>query len=70
MNAKLEFSLPEEQEEFKDACRGGEWHGNLQEVDNFLRDKIKYGQYTVDELRIYSEVRDFLRDTCGDLWAE
>lgn len=52
MKAKLEFSLPEEQDEFTFAIKGKNYWNCLYELDQKLRGILKYGhQYkNVDEL--------------------
>lgn len=42
MRAILTFRLPQEQEEFDDASHGGEWHCVMRELDEFLRQDLKY----------------------------
>lgn len=43
MKAILEFDLPEENNEFMLAKRGSEWACALQNIDEQLRDWLKYG---------------------------
>ena len=51
MKAKLEFDLPEENNEFKLAQRGSDYFGVIWDTLNFIRGCLKYGhQYkTPDE---------------------
>ena len=51
MKATLEFSLPEEREEFDCACRGGELRGQVQNFDNWLRDQIKHHDKPLQDVR-------------------
>ncbi len=54
MKAILEFNLPEEQEEFDNANRGGEYRAVLMDLDAWLRRKIKNGDTcTLQSLRDY-----------------
>lgn len=39
-----EFLLPEHQNELQNLQYGNEWSSALWEIDNMLRDSIKYGQ--------------------------
>ena len=39
----LSFDLPEEESAFENAFYGTAWRAALQDVDNWLRDKLKYG---------------------------
>lgn len=43
MRATIEFSLPEEEEVHRHALRGVDYHGTLWDVDQRLRDWLKYG---------------------------
>jgi len=44
MKATLEFDLPEEEEEHQTAFNGAHWKGVCFEIDQYLRNKIKYAQ--------------------------
>ena len=44
MKAILEFNLPEEEEQFNAANRGLDWALTLWNIDQFIRNKIKYEQ--------------------------
>ena len=53
MRATLEFNLPEEQNEHLRAVRAGDAWSALYDIDNMLRNLLKYGDdryKTVDEL--------------------
>ncbi len=41
-NAKLEFLLPEEQDEFECAVNGKKWKSLIWDFDQWLRDQYKY----------------------------
>ncbi len=43
MKATLEFDLPEEEEELHDALHGIDWKNAVWRIDQYLRDKLKYG---------------------------
>ena len=43
MKAILEFDLPDESIEFKDAIQGSNWKGVVWDLDQFLRNKLKHG---------------------------
>jgi hypothetical protein len=43
MKAILEFSLPEEQDEFQTAVDAGKWKAVMWDLDNWLRQYTKYG---------------------------
>jgi hypothetical protein len=44
MKAILEFNLPEDKEEFDVASRGMDWALLAWDIDQFIRNKIKYEQ--------------------------
>lgn len=59
---KLEFDITEEQEEYYNAINGGSYRYLLQDLDNWLRDIVKYNAYknTSEEQEFASKVRDKL----------
>ena len=62
MKATLEFNLPEDREEHSYALNGILYSIVLDEIDNFLRTKLKY-QYeslSEDTQAAYQEIRDLL----------
>tara|TARA_B110001454_G_scaffold49951_1_gene49065 strand:- start:1073 stop:1285 length:213 start_codon:yes stop_codon:yes gene_type:complete len=44
MKAKLEFDLPEDQEQFNVASKSMDWALLVWHIDQFIRNKIKYEQ--------------------------
>ena len=57
MKAILEFNLPEDKEEFDAASKGMDWALLVLDIDQFIRNKIKYDQ---DKDGILQLVRDRL----------
>ena len=57
MKALLEFELPEDREEYAAASRGMDWALLVLDIDQFIRNKIKYEQ---DKDGILQLVRDRL----------
>ena len=57
MKALLEFELPEDKEEYDAASRGMDWALLVLDIDQFIRNKIKYEQ---DKDGILQLVRDRL----------
>jgi hypothetical protein len=45
MKATLKFNLPEEQYQFESAVNGCQWHDLICDLDEKLRQDIKYKQY-------------------------
>lgn len=58
--AILEFNLPEERDEHKNALEGGSYKAAVQSFDNYLRGKLKYEDHPEDIQAIYEELRDKL----------
>jgi hypothetical protein len=61
--ATLEFNLPEEQEEYRLAMEGSEMSRIVEELDNYLRNQLKYSSHGEDDRiirAIYQEIRDKL----------
>lgn len=58
--ATLTFQLPEETQDFQDACKAQHYVGVIDELDNFLRSKLKYTELTDEQDMVYSEVREKL----------
>lgn len=60
MKATLEFNLPEENEEHKDAINGSLWKSVVWDIDQHLRSKIKYADLPDDQYKIYEDLREQL----------
>jgi hypothetical protein len=57
MEAILKFQLPEEQEEYEITCRARDYHGVLWDVDNILRNYLKYGHKFKDADEALEDIR-------------
>ena len=57
MKATLEFTLPEEREEFYAANHGMDYRMVIEDVLRLLRDKLKYGELSGPEDAIYERLR-------------
>lgn len=62
MKAILEFTLPEESDEFNTARKAGSFHCILIDMDNYLRAKLKYEELDEKTADIYQEIRDKLTE--------
>jgi len=64
MKSKLEFNLPDENEEFKDSCQGTLWKCLVSDIDQMLRDDIKYNPKNLsdDKLAYAESVREFIHN--------
>ncbi len=63
----LSFKLPEENEEFEIAFAGHNYKYVLEDLDNFLRNKLKYdGDLHEKYIKVYQEVRDKLHEICKE----
>ena len=62
MKAILEFNLPEDQPEFNNAIKGGDWKHVCWEMDQYLRKRVKYDDgLTEEQLEVYEDMR-------GEFW--
>lgn len=63
VKATLEFNLPEDNVEFKDATNGTSWKLTLWEMDQYLRSQLKYNdKLTQEQHDILQEARDKLHE--------
>jgi len=58
MKAKLEFELPEENEEHLSAVNGSSWKSLAFAHDQALRSKLKHGNLSEDVLKVLEELRE------------
>jgi len=73
MKAILEFNLPEDQPEFNNAIKGGDWKHVCWQMDQLLRKEIKYNESLSEEqLIVYEGVREelygFMNENNVDLY--
>ena len=72
MTATLTFALPEEQEEFYHAAKGADWRCALEDMDGYLRGRLKHEELTPDEAKALEESRqklhEFLSERGLSLW--
>ena len=62
MKAILEFNLPEDQPEFNNAIKGGDWKHVCWQMDQYLRKRVKYDEgLTEEQLEVYEDMR-------GEFW--
>ena len=66
MKLILEFHLPEEQKEAQLALDGSKWYCVAWDMEQVLRDYLKYGHKfkSVDE--VLENIRDILRESMND----
>jgi hypothetical protein len=68
MTAKLEFNLPEDAHDFNIATNGWKWLAVVSDLDNSLRDRIKYGINNGENLdvstleKVRSEIWELLKE--------
>lgn len=60
MKASLEFDLKEEEQAFKDAINGTNWRRVVDDMDNYLREHVKYKDHDADVHEIYENLREQL----------
>ena len=66
MKATIEFNLPEEEEQFNAANKGMDWALLTWDMDNILRDKLKYGKLLPNTRAELEEIRDTLNEMLVD----
>ena len=66
MKAILEFNLPEDKKEFKDAQNGFTWKMLLYVVDNKLRNWIKHGHSFTSVDECLEEIRTLIIEGMND----
>jgi hypothetical protein len=60
MTATLAFDLPEEQELFDRAVKGSDWRMVVEDLDGWLRSKLKHEELTPEQDAAYEEARKYL----------
>jgi hypothetical protein len=65
MKAKLEFNLPDEEEQFNVASKGMDWALLAWDIDQFMRNKIKYDQDTNGVLQLARDRLNFNMEEKG-----
>jgi hypothetical protein len=60
------FNLPEDKDEYAAAYNGQKYLTVLDELDNFLRSKIKYQDLSEEQYEIYSSIRSKLWELRND----
>ena len=68
MIGEMRFKLPEEQQEWDDACNGAKWRGLVQAYDNVLRRLIKHESKRGTYIKAHELLWDLLNDSGLDLW--
>jgi hypothetical protein len=68
MKATLEFTLPEDEHEFALANNASNMKFLIDDIDNWLRNKIKYqsDNMTIEEYTAYEKTRDHLKELLLD----
>ena len=66
MKVTIEFNLPEEEEQFNAANKGMDWALLAWDMDNILRDKLKYGKLLPNTRAELEEIRDTLNEMLVD----
>ncbi len=67
MIATLKFKLPEDEEDLLLAQSGALYKGVLDDMDNWLRNKIKYQEISKAEREIYTLTRQYLNNLLNDI---
>ena len=70
MKARLEFNLPEDQEEFRLANEGQAWANLVFDLDGLLRDSIKYDTEFKGSNKVDYDTLQIVRDEIRTLMDE
>jgi hypothetical protein len=65
-NGTLSFTLPEERQEFEDACKAGDFRSVLSYLDRELRSHLKHDTHPEWDGRTVEEIRKILWDLVAD----
>lgn len=66
MTASLSFNLPEDRYEFDVAIQGEQWRNVVNELDEDLRTRIKYGE---NKNTLCSTTMSFVRERISEMMA-
>ena len=66
MKAILEFELPEDKEEFDAASKGMDWAIVAWDIDQYIRNRLKYQVEKFDTVSAKKEL-EFLREAVNEL---
>lgn len=61
-NATLKYKLPEERVDFDLANKAGKWYSVLWDLDQYLRNKLKYEKLSKGENKAFEEIRNRLHE--------
>ena len=68
MKATLEFDIPEEHENLKIALAAPKLISCLHYIrENIIRDRLKYGDPSEDEIKILEQIRTHIYEEVGDV---
>ena len=70
MKAILEFNLPEDKEEYDTASKGMDWALLVLDIDQFIRNKIKYEQDSDGVLQLVRDKLNCLMEEKGLKYPE
>jgi len=63
MEAILKYNLPEDSQEFQTAISGHKYKWVIQEIDQYLRNEIKYNSnLSNDTIKAFELIRDKIRE--------
>ena len=62
----ITYQLPDEQAEFDAARLGRAACGTLWDIDQRCRSLVKHGEPSEETKRLADEIRDMIREGCGD----
>ena len=66
MKATIEFDLPEDTEDLDTALAAQRYRSTLWDLEQWLRNKLKYEQLTPEQDKAYQECRDQLHELLNE----
>jgi predicted aldo/keto reductase-like oxidoreductase len=58
----LVFKLPQEQDDFEIASKAVDYYNTIYDVQEHIRNKLKYAELTEAEEKIYEEIQSLISD--------
>jgi hypothetical protein len=65
MRAILEFNLPEDNEEFLNACSGWKYHSIIFDIVEYFRVKLKHGDLKDGEVGVVEKIQSDILEIVG-----
>lgn len=70
MEAVLKFKLPEDQEDFDNACKGSKYYNFMWDLSQILRDKLKHGHTYESADAVLEDLREIVCTAGNEVGVE